>query len=222
MADDVMPAIGAFPNPYPITNPVWTRSPAIDSTAPAWRYTVGSWGATAAGAYTAGWCPDDGQPKPCIDVQQYGGGTTVWLQRALPNYVNLRGWTFSGHIKLFPGGNRNLFLIVRNNAGADITAIKRTHSTVVGSHRLLINNVDMYPYGTSATDAVVDAYNNVWVPFKITVSGGTTTLEFGTAIWSVNTISSAWDTPAYIIINSENQGHGGGLRVDNLKFGVVK
>ncbi len=219
LTDDVMPPLGAFPNPYPVTNPVWTRSPAVDSQ---WRYTAGTWGALVVGGYTAGWCPDDGKPAPCIDVQQYGGGTTVWLQRALPSYVNLRGWTFSGYIKLFPGGNRNLYLIVRNVDGADIVALKRSHSTVVGSHRLLINNIDMYPYGTSATDAVVDAMNSVWMPFKVTVSSDSTTLEFGTSIWSVATLTSNWNNPAYIIINSENQGHGGGLRVDGLKFGAVK
>jgi hypothetical protein len=80
----------------------------------------------------------------------------------------------------------------------------------------------MYPYGTSATDAVVDAMNSVWMPFKITVSGETTTFEYGTGIWTASTLTTNWNNPGYIIINSENQGHGGGLRVDNLKFGVSK
>jgi len=224
MTDDVMPPTGAFPTAYPTMSPVWTRSPAIDQVSPLpyWKYAPGTWGASAPGAYTAGWDPDDGKPTaPCIDVEQYGGGTTVWLQEALPNYVNLRGWTFSGYVKLNPGGNRNLYLIVRNSGGEDIAVIKRVHSTVVGSHRLLLNNVDMYPYGTSATDAVVDAING-WMSYKITVSGDTTTLEFGTGIWTAPTLTTNWNNPGYIIINSENQGHGGGIKVDNMKFGVSK
>ncbi len=214
MDSSVMPPAGAFPSPYS----VWTRSPAADNT---WSYST--WSATGgSGSYTIGVCPNDGVPKPCIAFDNYGGAATCTLTRTLDTYSNLTQWSYSGYLYTYPGGNRSLEISVQNAASAAIVTLRRDMVTTVGTHRLKLNGVDIFPYGTSTTDQIVDGYCTKWLPFKFTVSASGTILEYGTRVWTMPNQTTAWNNPAKLIFSNINQGHGGGMRVDGLKFGIVQ
>ena len=93
--------------------------------------------------------------------------------------------------------------------------------TTVGTHRIKFNNVDLFPYGSSTTDQVVDGYTMRWLSFKITVENGKALMEYGPNVWQMTTLTGNWNSPASVVVYNENWGHGGGMRVDNLKFGIV-
>ena len=215
MDPSVMPPTGAFPSPFG----VWSRTPAADN---AWNYAT--WQQTGgSGSYTLGYCPVDGQPtKPCIAFDNYGGAATCTLYRTLDSYSNLTQWSYSGYWYTYPGGNRSLEISVQNAAGTTIVTLRRDMVTTAGTHRLKLNGTDIFPYGSSSTDQIVDGYCTKWLPFKFTVSANGTVLEYGTRVWTMPNQTTAWNNPAKLTFSNINQGHGGGMRVDGLKFGIVQ
>jgi prepilin-type processing-associated H-X9-DG protein len=208
-------------NNTPASSPVWSRTPTTDSN---WRTPTtgiaGAYGASVVGGYTASMRPDDGLTSPCINVEQYGGGTTINLYRALGTYTNVKQWIIEGDVKFLPGGNRGLYVNVQTTGGSDITSLKRENVTTVGTHKLAFNGTYLYPSGTAATDAVVDALTGQWQHFKVTCYAGKALLEYNNTRWEYATLGGTWSSPGRICIRSEDWGHGGGIRVDNLKFGV--
>ncbi len=207
MDSSIMPPSGTA---FPSSDLVWTRSPLTDSS---WDYL------TWTGTNTIGNCPTNGQPKPCISLNSTSAGLT--LTRQLDTYSNLTQWSCSGYLYTNPGGNRTQNISIQNASSTNIVLLSREMVTTPGTHRLKLNNVDVYPYGTSATDMVVDGFCTRWQPFKFTVSASGTILEYGTRVWTMPNMTTAWNNPAKFVI-SNTGGHGGNMYVDGLKFGIVK
>ncbi len=224
MASAVLPATGdTISNNTPVGSPVWTRSPATDSN---WRTPTtgiaGAWGASVVGGYTCSMDPNDGKAAPCIYVGQYGGGTTVNLYRSMGTNTNLSEWIIEGDVCFQPGGNRGLYVNVQDASGNDITSIKRESVTTAGTQKLAFNGTYLYPFGTSQTDAALNAITNIWQHFKVSCYAGKALFEYNGGRWEYGTIGGVWNSPSRVCIRSEDWGHGGDVLVDNLKMGVSK